>query len=47
MEQEPIGCLQEKATPLWRHDGGGYHLNRDTLAMMREVGLKAERVEHY
>ena len=47
MEQRPIGWLQEKATPLWRHVAGGCHLDRDTLALVSEAGFAVERVERH
>ncbi len=46
-EQEPIGWLQEKATPLWKHAAGGCHLDRDTLTAVREAGFEVERVERH
>lgn len=45
MEQEPVGWAQEKATPLWKHVVGGCHLDRDTLAAVREAGFEVERVD--
>lgn len=43
MKQEPIGWLQEKATPLWKRVAGGCHLvDRKTLSMVREAGFELE-----
>lgn len=46
-EREPFGWLQEKATPLWKHVAGGCHLDRDTIAAVREAGFEVEREERY
>ena len=46
-EREPFGWLQEKATPLWKHVAGGCHLDRDTLAAVRDAGFEVEREERY
>ncbi len=45
MEQKPIGWLQDKATPLWKHVAGGCHLDRDTLAAVRQTRFEVKRVE--
>ncbi len=45
--QEPMGWLQEKVTPLWKHVAGGCHLDRDTLTAVREAGFEVERVERH
>lgn len=47
MEREPVAWLQERATPLWKRVAGGCHLDRDTLAAVREVGFEVERVERH
>ena len=47
MKREPIGWLQEKATPLWKHVAGGCHLDRDTLSTVQEEGFELERVERH
>lgn len=44
MRHKPAGWLQEKATPLWKRVAGGCHLDRDTLAAVREAGFEVERV---
>lgn len=47
MRQRPIAWLQQSATPLWKRVAGGCHLDRDTLAMVREAGFEVERVERH
>ncbi|MDQ3317636.1 MAG: class I SAM-dependent methyltransferase [Actinomycetota bacterium] len=47
MEREPVAWLQERATPLWKRVAGGCHLDRDTLAAVREAGFEVERVERH
>ena len=47
IERQPVGWLQEKLTPLWKHVAGGCHLDRDTLAAVREAGFVVERVERH
>ncbi len=47
MRQRPIAWLQQRATPLWKRVAGGCHLDRDTLAMVREAGFEVERVERH
>ncbi len=47
MEREPVAWVQEKATPLWKRAAGGCHLDRDTLAAVREAGFEVERVERH
>jgi ubiquinone/menaquinone biosynthesis C-methylase UbiE len=47
MGQKPIDWLQEKATPIWKRVAGGCHLDRDTLAAVREAGFEVERVESH
>lgn len=47
MEQRPLGWLQERATPLWKRLAGGCHLDRDTLARVRQAGFEVERVERH
>ena len=47
VNQKPIGWLQKKATPLWKHVAGGCHLDRDTLTMVREAGFEVEQVERH
>ena len=32
-------ALQDKLTPLWKRIGGGCHLNRDSVGMIREAGF--------
>lgn len=44
MEREPVARVQEAATPLWKRVAGGCHLDRDTLALVREAGFGVERV---
>lgn len=47
MEREPVARVQEAATPLWKRVAGGCHLDRDTLALVREAGFGVERVERH
>jgi ubiquinone/menaquinone biosynthesis C-methylase UbiE len=47
IEREPVRWLQEKATPLWKRVAGGCHLDRDTLAAVREAGFEVERVDRH
>jgi ubiquinone/menaquinone biosynthesis C-methylase UbiE len=47
IEREPVRWAQEKATPVWKRVAGGCHLDRDTLAAVREAGFEVERVERY
>jgi ubiquinone/menaquinone biosynthesis C-methylase UbiE len=47
MEREPVAWLQERAMPLWKRVAGGCHLDRDTLAAVREAGFEVERVERH
>lgn len=47
MEQKPIGWLQDKATPLWKHIAGDCHLDRDTLAAVRQTGFEMKRIERH
>lgn len=47
MQREPVAWVQEKATPLWTRVAGGCHLDRDTLAAVREAGFEVERVERH
>ncbi len=47
MEREPVAWVQEKATPLWKRAAGGCHLDRDTLAAVREAGFEVERVDRH
>ncbi len=34
------GGVQDLVTPLWQHIAGGCHLNRDTLASVRQAGFR-------
>lgn len=45
--QEPVGWVQEKVTPVWKHLAGGCHLDRDTLAAVVEAGFNVERTGYY
>lgn len=45
--QEPVGWVQEKITPVWKHLAGGCHLDRDTLAAVIEAGFNVERTGYY
>lgn len=47
VERKPVAWLQEKATPFWKRLAGGCHLDRDTLAAVREAGFEVERVERH
>lgn len=47
IEREPVRWAQEKATPVWKHVAGGCHLDRDTLAAVREAGFEVERVDRH
>ncbi|MBI3910955.1 MAG: methyltransferase domain-containing protein, partial [Armatimonadetes bacterium] len=37
-----LARLQDWLTPVWRHIAGGCHLNRQTLAVARQAGLRVE-----
>ncbi|MEJ7872956.1 MAG: methyltransferase domain-containing protein [Rubrobacteraceae bacterium] len=45
MEKRTVAWAQEKVTPLWKRLAGGCHLDRDTLATVREADFEVERVE--
>ncbi|MFN3973956.1 MAG: class I SAM-dependent methyltransferase [Dehalococcoidia bacterium] len=42
-----LAWLQSAATPLWKHLAGGCHLDRDTIALVKEAGFTLSRVERY
>lgn len=37
--QPPLGALQDALTPLWKHIGGGCHLNRTAVELVRAAGF--------
>lgn len=47
LESEPLGRLQEAATPAWKHLAGGCHLDRRTLQCVLEAGFEEVRVQRY
>lgn len=47
MDRKHVAWVQEKATPIWKRLAGGCHLDRDTLAAVREAGFEVERVERH
>lgn len=47
MDRQRLAWAQEKATPIWKRLAGGCHLDRDTLAAVREAGFEVERVERH
>lgn len=42
-----LGRLQDWLTPTWKRLCDGCHLNRNTLAMIKEAGFKFTRVERH
>jgi ubiquinone/menaquinone biosynthesis C-methylase UbiE len=42
-----LGRLQDWLTPAWKHLCEGCHLNRNTLAMIKDAGFKIIRVERH
>ncbi len=40
-----ISRLQDALTPAWRRVTGGCHLNRDTLALVRQAGFQVKSVD--
>nr|WP_077214844.1 class I SAM-dependent methyltransferase [Bacillus dakarensis] len=47
MEQPFLAQLQETLTPAWKKVCDGCHLNRNTLALIREAGFEIQKVESY
>lgn len=45
MDQKLLGTIQDAMTPLWQKVAGGCHLNRDTLELIRQSGLKVIEVK--
>jgi ubiquinone/menaquinone biosynthesis C-methylase UbiE len=43
-----VGRLQDWLTPLWKRMAGGCHLNRNTLALIKQAGFEVTCIEpHY
>lgn len=47
MEQPFLGGLQELLNPFWKKVCDGCHLNRDTLHLVEESGLRVNQVSSY
>jgi ubiquinone/menaquinone biosynthesis C-methylase UbiE len=42
---ESVRRWQDRLTPLWKHLGGGCHLNRPIRKILEESGFRIERIE--
>ncbi len=47
VDQPVMEKAQDVLTPLWKHICDGCHLNRDTLASVRQTGIEVNSVESF
>lgn len=46
VNQSKLGVLQDYLTPVWKRLCDGCHLNRDSLALVKQSGMRVIRTEH-
>ncbi|MBI5035653.1 MAG: class I SAM-dependent methyltransferase [Chloroflexi bacterium] len=47
VENRLIAGMQDAVTPLWKHVAGNCHLNRDTLAVVKQAGFQVHNVSRH